>query len=165
MNKREAAEYLNVSERAVERYANRGKLSVRLEKGKRGNVAVYDDGELRKLKAALDAERGVMRPAVALPDTPDQEPRQLARLSDVRGSVDFLALLSQLGNAAQTRQTLSPVELAAKHLLTLDEAATLSGLSKNHLSDAIHSGKLKAKKIGRGWKVKPLNLKSYTDKL
>jgi excisionase family DNA binding protein len=128
-------------------------------------VAVYDDGELRKLKAALDAERGLVRPAVALPDTPDQEPRQLARLSDGRGSIDFLALLSQFGNAAQTRQTLSPVELAAKHLLTLDEAATLSGLSKNHLTDAIHSGKLKARKIGRGWKVKPVNLKSYTDKL
>ncbi len=107
-----------------------------------------------------------MRQAVALSTSVAPETRQSARLTDGRSNFDLLGLLTQLSDStAQERRTLSLLGLAAKHLLTLDEAALLSGLSRNHLSEAIQSGKLKAKKIDGDLKVKPANLKSYTDKL
>ncbi len=44
-------------------------------------------------------------------------------------------------------------------------AARVSGLSANHLRGAIHDGKLKAKIVGRGWKVKPEELRTYVGKV
>jgi excisionase family DNA binding protein len=52
-----------------------------------------------------------------------------------------------------------------KILLSLKECRTLTGLSDDNLRDAIHNGKLKAKIIGRGYKVKRDDLDSYIKKL
>jgi excisionase family DNA binding protein len=46
-------------------------------------------------------------------------------------------------------------------MLTLPEASTLSNLSRGHLRDAIRGGRLKAKIIGRGWRVKRADLDLY----
>jgi excisionase family DNA binding protein len=56
-------------------------------------------------------------------------------------------------------------DIAHKLTLSLVEAARLSGLSRNHLRAAIEAGDLKAKIIGRGWKVKKKDLESYVTKL
>jgi excisionase family DNA binding protein len=167
MNKKAAAEYLNVSERAVERYVAQGKLSVRYQKGARGKAAVYDESELRKVKAVLDNERGLIRAATVLPDKHDHEARQLARLSDIRGDIDLFAVLAHLASDAKKTRTTehSPSELVAKHFLTVDEAALLAGLSRDHIREALKAKKLKGKIIGRGWKIKPKDLQNYTDKL
>ena len=54
MNKKEAADYLGVSTRAVERYTKQGKLSVKYEKGKTRPIATYKPDELKKLKDELE---------------------------------------------------------------------------------------------------------------
>ena len=41
MNKKEAAEYLDLSTRAIERAVARGKLSVKYKKDKHGHVALF----------------------------------------------------------------------------------------------------------------------------
>ena len=41
MNKKEAAQYLGCSERAIERYVKAGKLSCTYEKGKTRDIAVF----------------------------------------------------------------------------------------------------------------------------
>jgi excisionase family DNA binding protein len=46
-------------------------------------------------------------------------------------------------------------------MLTLQEAAALSNLSRAHLRQAIRCGKLKAKIIGRGWRIKRADLDTY----
>lgn len=46
MNKKQAAEYLGVSVRALERYVQQGKLSVRYEKGKTRPTANFNQGKL-----------------------------------------------------------------------------------------------------------------------
>jgi transposase len=46
LSKKEAAEYLEVSERAIARYAQQGKLSVKYVDGKNGKVAEYSIEEL-----------------------------------------------------------------------------------------------------------------------
>jgi excisionase family DNA binding protein len=64
-------------------------------------------------------------------------------------------------------QTAAPsiADLSHKLMLSLPEAARVSGLSANHLRVAIHEGKLKAKIVGRGWKVKPDELRAYVGKV
>jgi excisionase family DNA binding protein len=47
----------------------------------------------------------------------------------------------------------------------LAEAQALTGLSRNVLRTAIDAGELKAKQIGRGWKIKKTDLESYIEKL
>lgn len=166
MNKREAAEYLNVSERAVERYTEQGKLSVRYEKGKRGKASVYDESELRRLKATLDGKRSLVRPAMALPDNPDQEARQLARLGDTPARLaQFIGALEALGFHRSARDTRAHVSVEGKLLLKLDEAAALTGLSRATLRAAIEAGKLRAKIVGRAWRIKRADLESYITKL
>ena len=54
MNKKEAAAYLGLSTRAVERAVARGKLSPRYQKDRRGHVAVFDPSEVRRYKADVD---------------------------------------------------------------------------------------------------------------
>jgi len=59
----------------------------------------------------------------------------------------------------------SPVRLTDKLTLSLTEAALLSGLSRNHLRQAIEDKKLRARIIGRGWRVKREDLDAYVKKL
>jgi len=60
---------------------------------------------------------------------------------------------------------ISPVPVADKLTLSLVEAAQLSGLSRNHLRQAIEDKKLRARIIGRGWRVKRDDLDAYVKKL
>jgi excisionase family DNA binding protein len=64
-----------------------------------------------------------------------------------------------------TRAQPSIADLGAKPLLTLAEAHNLTGLSRGILREAIDGGKLKAKIIGRAWRVKRADLDSYIGKL
>jgi excisionase family DNA binding protein len=54
---------------------------------------------------------------------------------------------------------------ADKLLLTIAEAQTLTGLSRDFLKDAITAGDLKAKVIGKSWRVKRVDVQEYVDKL
>ncbi|MDF5714496.1 MAG: helix-turn-helix domain-containing protein [Rhizonema sp. NSF051] len=51
-------------------------------------------------------------------------------------------------------ETQPTVPVADKLLLTQTEAQLLTGLSKEFLRDAINDGTLKAKLIGRSWRIK-----------
>ena len=55
--------------------------------------------------------------------------------------------------------------IADKLLLTIAEAQALTGLSREVLKNAIAAGELKAKQIGKSWRVKRSDLKEYIDKL
>jgi excisionase family DNA binding protein len=43
----------------------------------------------------------------------------------------------------------------------LQEASLLSNLSRGHIREAIRAGRLKAKIIGRGWRIKRADLDIY----
>jgi excisionase family DNA binding protein len=166
MNKKEAADYLGITTRALEyhqQHAKDLKLVLRYEKGKTGDVAIYDEGELRKLKAKLDARR-TPRPAVVTDtsESPEGEPRSLARLTDVAPGALLERLTAALEHNRQ-RINLEPTitDLSNKLTLSLAEAAQLSGVSRNHLREAIGKGKLKARIIGRGWRIKRAALDAY----
>jgi excisionase family DNA binding protein len=52
-------------------------------------------------------------------------------------------------------------DIAQKLILTLAEASTLTNLSRAHLRQAVRDGKLKGKIIGRGWRIKRVDLDLY----
>ena len=61
--------------------------------------------------------------------------------------------------------TVSVADVAHKIMLTLPEATMLTGLSRNHLRQAIEKGLLKGKLIERGWRVKRADLDDYVENL
>jgi excisionase family DNA binding protein len=156
VNKKEAADYLEVSERAIERYTAKGKLNVTYEKGRTGTVAIYDDKELAKLKTEME-------------NPPAPERTRSADSSDklVRVTASGLSLAQAIGQAIGEHipKQNGHVPVESKLTLTLKEAASLSGLSRSWLVEAIHNKKLKAAKRGRGWNIKRDDLDTYVEKL
>ena len=61
MNKKEAAEYLGVSPRTLERYVKDGKISVRYEASTNGEIALFNLDELAQL--VDDKQTPRIRPA------------------------------------------------------------------------------------------------------
>ena len=170
MNKKEAAEYLGVSVRAVERYVQQGKLSVRYEKGKTRPTANFDQTELEAFKAELN--QPTIKPAIESRQTTtefnngthitDIEPVNVTDFGELN-VVDRLAgMVEMLINRRDNKPTV-PIE--SKILLTLDEAQGLTGLSKGYLREAIQQGKLNAKVIGKSWKVKRSDLDEFVEEL
>ncbi len=79
-----------------------------------------------------------------------------------------MRLLEAASTQAQDDKTprrIDPREAAAKLLLTLAEAQVLTGLSRSTLRAAIDDGDLKARQIGRGFKIKREELERWIKKL
>jgi excisionase family DNA binding protein len=160
MNKKEASEYLGISIRQIENYARNNELSVGKEKGKTGNITVYDERELETLKQKLDAKR-TFKPSVV---REDNESNEIVRSSDSH--------LTQLSKFAELLTALvidknpsNTVAIENKPLLKLDEAAALTGLSRDTLRDAIETKDLIGKKIGRAFRIKRDDLDEYIKNL
>jgi len=58
MKKREAAEFLGISVRTLNRYVTDGKLNLGYKTGKTGPEAIFDENELEELKKELTAVKG-----------------------------------------------------------------------------------------------------------
>lgn len=184
MTKKEAAEFLGISTRTLERNTEKSLIAARYEKGKTSDVLVYDREELERFKA--ERESPIHLPTVEAtppnrmenaPSTNSANPdTALARFGEGRemgGANDFafalLQALSQLQLVANetTSEHVGPAATppSQKLLLSLGEAQSYSGLSRANLMDAIHDETLAAQKIGRGWKIKRRDLESYVEGL
>jgi hypothetical protein len=167
MTKQEAAGFLGVSVRTIEGYVEKGKLESKLVTGVRGRVSVFDEAELQKIKD----ERGevVFSSPPKANNPPSTPPTQALQ---TRQSV---ALRQMLLDALQGQQTqgkgiparVTIADLSHKLMLSLPEAAQLSGVPVEALRKAVKTGKLKViKSAGRGFgKVKRAELESYVRKL
>ncbi len=173
MNKQEAAEYLNISVRTLQRLTADGAIIAGMVKGKTGLVTDYtkDDLDAYKKRAAEPQQRDdtrYVKPHVIPSDAPSQA---LQRAPSEQSMTMFVAALSDALREAQTRENgqftghESLADLNAKVLLTLKDAARLSSLSDAHLRAALNDGTLKGKIVGRGWKIAPDALKAYVAKV
>jgi excisionase family DNA binding protein len=175
ITKEQAAEILNMTTRAVERYTKQNRLSATYERGRTRPVPTYDEAEVRALAASL---LHPAQPAISNSDRSDNSDRDvvippsqaLERAGGEQGIAMFAPLVADAlaANLAQGNgipRTLSPADLAHKLTLSITEAAALAGLSANHLREAIKAGKLKAKIVGRGYKVRPDYLRAYVAKV
>jgi excisionase family DNA binding protein len=162
ITKEEAARILDATPRTVERLAKGNKLSVTYDKGTTRDVPMYDEDEVKALagKAHTPAQ-----PAIV---APEPEPSQAIATRSDNGDnrlSQAVAFLIQREHQRMTEPVATISDLAHKLTLSLVEAAQLSGLSRNHLRAAIEDKKLKARIIGRGWKIKRDDLDLYVKKL
>jgi hypothetical protein len=146
MNKKETSEFLGVSTRLVEKYASEGRLGeVTYVRGKTGKQADYDPEVVKKLKQVLES-----------PDTAIATKAPDARL--------FAAsLIEAITNREEVRS--ASVRVSEKLLLSVKDCRFLTGLSEQAIRDAIRDETLKARIIGRGFKVKRTDLDEFISKL
>jgi len=145
MNKKEVSEFLGVSTRIVEKYASEGRLGeITYVRGKTGKQAEYDREAVEKLKRILES------PDTALTATRSPDARLFAA-----------QLVEAITNREEARS--ASVRVSEKLLLNLNDCRLLTGLSDANLRGAIKSKKLKAKIIGRGWKVKRQDLDKFIE--
>ncbi|KYC34490.1 hypothetical protein WA1_51600 [Scytonema hofmannii PCC 7110] len=202
MNKQEAAEFLGVSVRSLERFVQQGKISVRYEKGKTRPTANFDETELAAFKEELNQPS--YKPAVescqiasvehGQKDTADSQTEDLAdfdenptevsrqittvehsqqdtevyrvgEIAEFGENPSVIERLSAVIEAMLTRTGDDRVRVGEKLLLTIAEAQELTGLPRQLLRDAITEGTLKAKVIGRSWRIKRSDLEEFVDKL
>jgi hypothetical protein len=146
MNKKEVSEFLGVSTRLVEKYASEGRLGeITYVRGKTGKQADYNRDAVEKLKQTLES-----------PDTAIATKTPDARL--------FAAsLIEAMTNREEVRS--ASVRVSEKLLLSVKDCRFLTGLSEQAIRDAIRDETLKARVIGRGFKVKRTDLDDFIDKL
>jgi excisionase family DNA binding protein len=162
MNKKEAAEYLGVSTRLVEKYASEGRLGeVTYIRGRTGKQAEYDRQAVEKLKAVLDT------PDTAIATrTPDARlfAAHLVEILERREQANIEAIRGLLTDGSGKPRSAS-VRVSEKTLLTINDCRLLTGLSRQLLRQAIEDGKLKGRIIGRAYRVKREDLDRYIEKL
>ncbi len=166
MNKTEAANYLSIGVRSLERYTSDGRLQATKQRGKTGMVLDYAPDELARFLAELQAE------SEAAQSTPQASPiggrtggEPLAKVATKGGAIVRRDELAELAATLAAVGKSSAVEASHKLLLSLDECQTLTGLSRATLRSAIDDGALRARVIGRGFKVKRADLEKFTDTL
>jgi excisionase family DNA binding protein len=167
ITKEDAARILSVKNvRTVERYAAKGRLTVVYEKGTTRDVPMYDEGEVTLLAEEL---KKPSTPARAILEPPTVSSGAIATRADNSDSrmsravaFNFLERLSTLASAAKIQPQ---ANVGEKIMLTLADAAALSSLSEHHLREAVKTGKLRGRVIGRGYKIKRTDLDAYIKKL
>ena len=167
LTKKEAAEYLGVSTRTLERYVKNGKLSVRYEDSSNGEIALFDSGELDQF--ADDKQTPRIRPASTdlslATTTSDTVPS--------RGVGGLLApfqelterLIFALSDHEGRKEKITPDQLRGKLLLTLAEAQIMTGLSREILMEAIKNGQLSSQIMGKAYRIKARDLERFIDEL
>lgn len=169
LTKQQAAEFLGVTVRTLERYTQEGKLGGRYEKGKTRSVLVYDEEELQAFKAELETK--TYKPAVnQTPTNSDRDETALSKFVKVPQSLAPLEGLDQLVDALKairSEQEVDRLTVPIYHKLTLSiaEASAMSGISRPRLRQAVKEGKLTAQVIGRGYRVKRIDLETYVGNL
>ena len=120
--------------------------------GTHAPASILDDGNsyLYLLKEELEDGLTIQRGQHVQP-AEDPVLRLLSMLQAVQEHID----------AARKERELAPSEISHKLTLTLREAATLSGLPRQHLLEAIEKGKLKAQLIKQGWRINRSDLDHY----
>ncbi len=167
MNKKEAATHIGISTRALERHMSNNRLAYSTRRGKTGDEAYFEASEVERFRIELYGDKP-HNPAVVstAPNSPEGESRHLARLSNGSAPETLVQLLAAaIQQAGANNHAAVSVPLADKLTLSLVEAAHVSGLSRRHLREAIEAKKLKARIIGRGWRVKREDLEAYIKKL
>jgi hypothetical protein len=148
MNIQAAAEFLNISVKSVERHVSAKKIAVTYIEGKRN----FSQEELTRFKE--QKQEPVYRPALATRnDTALSQPVAPEYLGE---GLEHLEAISYHYAIAAIR---------LKMLLSLSEAAIISGLGKGYLAKQLKDGNLLGDKIGRGWKIRPSDLQKFVNDL
>jgi excisionase family DNA binding protein len=160
MDKESAAKFLGVSTRTLQRYTTQGKIAVTYKHGKTGAEADYDESELKRFK---DQQENVIYQPAHSAAAGEGQSLALAPIQREGAALAGAAAAAAILERLQPSKPRVPVE--SKPLLKIDEASILTGLSRQILRDAIEANKLKAKIVGRAWRIKRDDLDQFLKKL
>jgi hypothetical protein len=158
MNKKDAAAHIGIGVRTLERLIAKGEIAAFEVPGKTRSMIDLPESEVERVKNERAHPIQKARPAIAEPDAT----AQLARISP--NTAISPASLTELGVVLRSALGASvAVPVHEKAILSISESAQF-GLSRNELYEAIHTGKLKARKR-RGWRIKRSDLDVFIRKL
>jgi excisionase family DNA binding protein len=158
MRKSDSAKFLDISEKTLERLVKNGEISSKLEKGKTRDVVIFDDEELKAFKEKRESARH--RPAFS--NSGDSSVSLIpTKAENLDRQTQTLELLEIFRNSPA--KTVVPV--ADKILLTVQDCRLLTGLSEQTIRDSIRDETLKARVIGRGYKIKRSDLNEFVTNL
>jgi excisionase family DNA binding protein len=168
VGKKEAAEYLGVSTRTLERYAKDGKLSIRYEPSLNGEVAKFDEDELENLKEGRQIVR--VQPATTIDNNPKIQSSEIVPSTPPSFTAGLMSplttLVERLIHALTDRDAkTTPAMLQGKLLLNLAEAQILTGLSRDILMTAIKNQELPSQIMGKAYRIKHKDLEKFIDEL
>jgi excisionase family DNA binding protein len=162
--KKEAAEYLGISTRTLERHVKNGEIIVRYQPGATNDVAMFDEQDLENLRNERQVPK--VKPTIVQTSSElvEQQPADITdRITQTSGG--FLAPLITPFRDFSERLFSFPFLLQGKILVTLNEAQIITGLSREILMNAIKSGELEAKIMGKAYRIKRKELERYIDEL
>lgn len=167
MNKVSAAEFLGIGVRSLERYMSQNRIAYTRQRGKTGEVVVFEDSELQRFKDELYQPTHDGAVEQVRQESP-QNSSQLVTSSQIMAEVGESLLnisdgIDALLLAMKEIAHRTPVE--TKPLLTLAEARQLSGLSRRYLLQAIKEKQLKGQIVGKAWRVKRRDLERFVASL
>lgn len=188
--RKQAAEYLQVSEKAIQRYTNKNLLTVEYKDNPKGGgkLSVYRSAEVITLKnrdmkqvqdarvqdIILDENLGNVRSSTVqnkglqkVSDVQDAKSLQLSWTPAQNEKIqELLTYLKGIdAHISELAKPKKEVPIESKILLTIKEAALLSNISQENLRRAIKEGQLKGGEVGRGLKVKREDLNKYVARL
>jgi excisionase family DNA binding protein len=168
MNIKEAAEYLNISVKTLERKIAGGDISVAYVTGATGKQRTFERTELDRFKDA-EAAKAETTSYVARPRVAASAVSSSQGLQRNRGGQGIEAFVSMIADALKARETqgngIPTVPLRDKMTLSFKEASRLSGVPESHLRTAYADGALRGAKLGRGVRVTPDDLRAYVGKV
>jgi hypothetical protein len=150
MKKSDAAKFLDISEKTLERLVKSGEISSKLEKGKTRDIVVFDDEELKAFKEKRESAKH--RPAISTPaqNSLSLMPTNANNLDRQNQEISFTSRITGLEALAEAQRMLS---LQNKPMLNFGESALFSGLAVTFLERAVKDGRLKTFPGLRGSKV------------
>ena len=155
--KKQAAEFLGVSTRAVERAVRRGQLQAQYRPGRHGLTAWFSSADLETYRD-LQYARTPLGFAVKPPADSGFTIGTITPLAPPEGE-------QGRHSPSPRRRIANDVPIPQRLTLNIEDAASLSGLPGQFLVENIQSGKLKAIKIGRSWFVKRTDLDTFVSGL
>jgi excisionase family DNA binding protein len=152
LNKEQAAAALGITVRTLQRHMAAHRIGFAMRRTVTGEEATFSRSEVERFKAERDALTTVVTPALNVSESVrDETPQALQRAANEQGIAMLVSMLSEAANAPH----------ATCMLLSVKEAASFSGLSASRIMKAIHDGQLDGRKIGRGFKVRPADVREY----
>lgn len=144
-NKTQAAKYLGISLRTLQRDMRQGKIRITYRRTKSGRrIAMFKGGDLQRLKA--ERRRALVVAEKKIPISQNDQKKQLTLMRRIADALDIVVLANKLA-------------------LTREEASKLSGYPLEQIKEAIKRNKLGAISTGRGWRVKRADLEKYVEQL
>jgi excisionase family DNA binding protein len=155
--KKQAAEFLGVSTRGIERAVRRGHLQALYRPGKHGLAAWFASDDLESFRD-LQHARMPLGFAVKPPVDTGFTIGTIRPLPPPEGETGGRS-------PSPRRRTVNDVPITQRLTLNIEDAASLSGLPRQFLVANVQSGKLKAIKVGRSWFVKRTDLDAFVSEL